>query len=333
LLNDGRDTGLSAELLVAYALEDVEEYLSNHSAGQLDDILVAQQAFADEIRRALRRLSDEAFARTLGAPHATGSEPDVQIDDSNSLTAIAAQLTALQFRSKDSPSLIHQPEIQNVGHNESQVDSTTFQPDLSMDDQSGEVNSRDNIEGETHGIDSLASNNLDKEHEPTNAAVTQGSYCVACNEITAGLRAPCDHHYCADCLVALVKTRIADHQLPVKCCRQTLYPEDMFAYLPDEVSTTLRAKSLEYLTPNKVYYHNSVCAAFVPPAQYQDDVATCAGCKAKTCVLCKSASHDGLCPTDKHAPVFFTLANEQRWRQCFQCKNYVERISGCDHIM
>ena len=305
-----------------------EDYLANRSVEQPDDTLIAQQTFADELRAALQRLSDDVLARALMTTHALRSEADVLVDDFNSSTAIATQLSALQSPNEDSPSLIHQPRYQNMAHNETQVDSTTCQ---SVNDGSGVVHSPSTCDTIEVKILSLAPANLDGK-VPTNAATIQGFCCVACNEMTAGLRAPCNHHYCEDCLTAFVKARITDFQLPVSCCGQNLVLEDMFAHLPEDTAITLQARTLEYLAPNKVYCHNSACAAFLPPAQHQDDVATCPDCKATTCVLCKTASHNGLCPEDIHAPLFFTLATEQHWRQCFVCKNYVERTSGCNHI-
>lgn len=88
---------------------------------------------------------------------------------------------------------------------------------------------------------------------------------------------------------------------------------------------------LELATPHPLYCSNRACGVFVPLAQYQGpDEAVCRACT--TCRMCRSATHDGICPQDVGVQQAVTLAQRNGWRSCPRCNNMVEKRSGCEHM-
>jgi hypothetical protein len=89
----------------------------------------------------------------------------------------------------------------------------------------------------------------------------------------------------------------------------------------------------ELATPNPTYCSARPCAAFIPPRQYQGDIAVCERCAGVTCRLCKAGVHPGVvCEQDAAGLALLRLAGRKKWTQCPHCRNLVERESGCLHM-
>lgn len=161
--------------------------------------------------------------------------------------------------------------------------------------------------------------------------------CVCCGATSApngGLRSPCAHEYCGDCLVHLFELALEDDNLfPPRCCRHNI-PLDMSReFIGPDLAGRFLAKKLEMETPNRTYCHDRQCARFIPPQFVRIDVGTCVSCAKKTCVLCKAASHPRDCPNDPRTKLLLDLAKKQGWRQCNNCKQMVELSYGCLHMV
>ncbi|KAI1415369.1 IBR finger domain-containing protein [Hypoxylon sp. FL1857] len=160
--------------------------------------------------------------------------------------------------------------------------------------------------------------------------------CEACRDdkYTAELaRAPCQHEYCGSCLSHIFRNAMMDESLfPPRCCRETIPLDENLAFLDADVVQEFGRKSVEYSTPRRTYCHNTQCNAFIPPANYANDIATCTECGSKTCMTCKGASHEDGCPHDEELQQTLQMARDLHWQRCSSCGTYIEQNTGCNHM-
>jgi hypothetical protein len=173
---------------------------------------------------------------------------------------------------------------------------------------------------------------------PAKAAVP-GRPCVACTEHHPAsnlARSPCGHEYCRNCLKSLVTASFTDETLfPPKCCGQTIPIDTCRPFLTAETVGQFNAKKLEFDTPNRTYCHRQACSAFVPPQYVRGDIAYCVRdtCRARTCAVCKAASHVGSdCPENGATQDMLRMAAAEGWQRCYACARFVELETGCNHI-
>ncbi|OAA57756.1 IBR finger domain protein [Cordyceps fumosorosea ARSEF 2679] len=108
--------------------------------------------------------------------------------------------------------------------------------------------------------------------------------CSVCMEVlneNPTFRAPCNRLYCATCLIGHVTASIADKvdggpEFPPECC---------------SVPIPILGVALELLPAQSE-------DPFIPPSNFTDDYGTCAAYGQQTCILCRTAKHDGICPGD-----------------------------------
>ncbi|EFQ30658.1 IBR finger domain-containing protein [Colletotrichum graminicola] len=163
--------------------------------------------------------------------------------------------------------------------------------------------------------------------------------CVICREVhdTRELyeNHGCQDMYCADCLRDLFEASINDESLfPPRCCGHAIPINDISGQLfSDDFVEIFHAKSVEYSTTDRTYCCIPTCSAFIPPATVHGDVGTCPDCRARVCVLCKSAEHqDHTCTQDAATQQVLQLAKENNWKRCPSCQAVVELGMGCYHI-
>ncbi|KAI4133433.1 MAG: hypothetical protein LQ338_000169 [Usnochroma carphineum] len=162
--------------------------------------------------------------------------------------------------------------------------------------------------------------------------------CTSCSESVsyfAAVYAPCGHDYCSECTKRLFVMHTNDESLfPPQCCGQTIPLAAVDVFLTAEFVQYFQAKSLEYSTLDRTYCARPSCSAFIPPSTINGDSAMCPECSSWVCALCKQASHAGReCPTDTALDELVAKAKEVGWQRCYKCKQYVELIHGCNHIM
>ncbi|KLU84735.1 IBR finger domain-containing protein [Magnaporthiopsis poae ATCC 64411] len=162
--------------------------------------------------------------------------------------------------------------------------------------------------------------------------------CICCGTTSApngGLRSPCAHEYCRDCLVQLFELALKDDSIfPPRCCRSIIPLDLSREFIGPDLAGRFLAKKLEMETPNRTYCHDPRCARFIPPQFVKADVGTCVSCGKKTCALCKAASHrTSDCPNDPRTKQLLALAEKKGWRQCNNCKKMVELTYGCLHMV
>ena len=161
--------------------------------------------------------------------------------------------------------------------------------------------------------------------------------CNACMEVTGieeSLQLQCEHTYCHACLLTLFTSAMSDTTLfPPRCCRFLIPLDICRMVLPKELIKEYDLKVEELATPNPTYCANVDCSKHIRPGRIVNGVARCVFCNENTCVLCKSKSHKGLCPSDPHVQLLMDLAKRSKWQRCTKCNNMVELDRGCLHMM
>ncbi|CAC9892478.1 unnamed protein product [Aureobasidium pullulans] len=163
--------------------------------------------------------------------------------------------------------------------------------------------------------------------------------CWACHDkhhASETLMAPCEHHYCRDCINSFLETTFKDNTTwPPRCCKTVLSynsvqhlltPENQAAYL-------LRRAEMDTPVPERTYCR--VCATFLPEICVSGNDATCNVCDDAviTCVGCKNLKHGGLCERDSaERESLKVTAKEQGWKECPLCHSFLEHIFGCWHM-
>lgn len=147
-------------------------------------------------------------------------------------------------------------------------------------------------------------------------------------------RTPCDHVYCAACLVGHVTSALTGGcKFPPECCSTPIpFEGAALQMLPADLVARFQRMQLELSTPNPRYCHDPACAAFLPPSDFAGDRGLCSSCRAWTCILCRAAAHDGVCPSDAAQNEVRDMARRRGWRPCVRCGNLVERTGGCAHM-
>ncbi|MCJ1408987.1 hypothetical protein MMC19_003064 [Ptychographa xylographoides] len=160
--------------------------------------------------------------------------------------------------------------------------------------------------------------------------------CIICQEEKLyfdTLEAPCYHHHCRGCIIALFEASAFNESLfPPSCCHEPIPLSSAKDFLSLEAQSLFQAKAVEFGTPDRLYCYQTTCSTFIPPSNITEDIGSCPSCKNQTCLLCKRERHAGDCPVDEHFESLLALASESGWMQCFKCRRIVERTIGCNHI-
>ncbi|KAF5021141.1 hypothetical protein F66182_6841 [Fusarium sp. NRRL 66182] len=145
--------------------------------------------------------------------------------------------------------------------------------------------------------------------------------------------APCSHHYCRVCLVGLIQASFRDESLfPPRCCHQPIPIESSNLFFTPQLVGEFKAKKLEFEAKDRTYCSDPTCSTFIPSQLIETETGTCPRCSKKTCVLCKAASHTGVCPKDTASQEVLRIAQAAGWQQCKSCKRIVELEHGCNHM-
>ncbi|PHH65740.1 hypothetical protein CDD81_1467 [Ophiocordyceps australis] len=160
--------------------------------------------------------------------------------------------------------------------------------------------------------------------------------CVGCGEeckFYDVAQCPCQHEYCRDCLGGLFQASMTNEALfPPRCCGKPVPFDKNRLFLTSKLAEEFEAKKVELETQNRTYCHDPTCSTFVPGDSIKDDVAHCPRCSKATCAICKSASHEGDCPTDSAMQDLLQMAAENDWQSCYSCNRLVELQYGCNHM-
>lgn len=292
----------SLQLAVRLLQQDLEEIEHERKgkgrADEPEDIAIAIEAFKIEIARVKQSADDQEYAKSLSTaiPDTPASPP--------------------RTRTRNTPRTVAGP---------SRIPKTT--PKLSVaaiDDLAGQAKNLCVSETETA-----------KEDAATNSTEKIAA-CIACqnpqDKLSAGI-ATCGHTYCRSCLAGLFAATMADESLfPPRCCQKPISLDVAREWLNDELLVQFQAKAEEYSTTDRTYCSLRTCSQFIAPSQFAGTEASCPTCSTKTCIICKSAAHDEICPGDHAKKEILAMAKANGWQQCCNCQQIIELNTGCNHI-
>ncbi|MCJ1288527.1 hypothetical protein MMC34_000055 [Xylographa carneopallida] len=172
------------------------------------------------------------------------------------------------------------------------------------------------------------------EHE---SFTIQQEICIICEEVKHSfdiLQASCGHHYCRECITAVVQMSIQQESLyPPKCCQIEIPISTATDFLAPELMEQFHRKGEEFSTFNRTYCCHPECSTFIPQRKIKHGVASCPSCHRDTCAICKEGSHKNAdCPFDPDQQTMDALAVEKSWKKCPACQRRIELFMGCNHI-
>ena len=158
--------------------------------------------------------------------------------------------------------------------------------------------------------------------------------CIVCGDSIEKQRMAilsCRHAYCGPCISEGFHSALRSKK-PFHCCRTRVAVNTVAIFLDPGFVAMYQAWMVEFETPNPLYCHERRCATFIPPANIAAEIGTCLACGARTCRLCRSAWHWGVCKGDREGEALLRTARQQQWQTCPRCKTIVERSDGCLHM-
>ena len=166
--------------------------------------------------------------------------------------------------------------------------------------------------------------------------------CISCLRKTPTTRlvvAPCQHHYCSDCLCRMGKMALKDlDSFPVRCCGQEISVKKVVSNMQGPERDTYRKRSEEYALPppERWYCPFPNCGQWIHPRNLttRSNPLKCPHCDVAICVDCRDLAHQGRnCAKDPGLAAILSLARDKNWQRCFNCGFVVEKLDGCTHIV
>ena len=167
----------------------------------------------------------------------------------------------------------------------------------------------------------------------------------------------CKHHIHGVCFLKYIEAELNSNNFPIRCpiCLNQNRHEINYKIIldclllgnKDKLAVKLETKSLNYLAEN-----NQDAVSYCPTAGckymcfYDKDEyhSNCPLCKKSYCLKCKTEWHKGLTCREYQDQRINKISEENdikfeeyvkgnNFKQCPNCKRWVEKISGCDHIV
>lgn len=187
---------------------------------------------------------------------------------------------------------------------------------------------------------SLLSRTPSLSNSETDAPASNLQGCIACMEALPAqdmIKCPCSHYYCNSCIDTFVEASLADISIfPPKCCSTPIPWPTIKPVIEDALSQKFEERLAEVKnSPPPVpqtICSDTRCLAPIPADKVRDHVGICPKCKRSTCTFCGNESHAGDCNNKKHWKMLERTAKQEKWKMCPNCKAFVERTCGCNHI-
>ncbi|XP_030523965.1 E3 ubiquitin-protein ligase RSL1 [Rhodamnia argentea] len=160
----------------------------------------------------------------------------------------------------------------------------------------------------------------------------------------------CTHSFCMECMGQYVASKIKENEPTVTCpdmkCKSILEPHVCRLILPQEVLDrweNVLSESL-ILGSQKFYCPFKDCSVMlVDDGGEVVTMSECPSCRRLFCAQCKVAWHVGMdckefqmmkrgAREEDLDKMMTKLAESNRWRRCPNCKFYVDKVDGCQHI-
>ncbi|KAJ5636093.1 uncharacterized protein N7484_009406 [Penicillium longicatenatum] len=174
----------------------------------------------------------------------------------------------------------------------------------------------------------------------TDAPTSDLHRCIACTESLPDrdmIKCQCPHYYCNSCIQIFVEAALADISIfPPKCCSTPIPWPTIKPALKGTMAQRFEERLAEVnksaLPVPQIICSNKHCLALIPADKVQDHVGICSKCKQSTCTFCEKASHAGDCNNKKDWNKLQSTAKQNKWMMCPNCKAFVSRTYGCNHM-
>lgn len=192
---------------------------------------------------------------------------------------------------------------------------------------------------------------------PDDITVEECPVCCEEKEQSEMVKLTCSHKFCADCMIMYTKGKIQTSQVPIRCpklkCKYRVSIRELKTFLPltcDEwleraIAEVDVLQGMHCPFPNcSVLLNPSRCLPLRESSSSQSDVncIECPECARFICIRCCVPWHVSMsCEEYQNLPVderdegditLHRLAQNNRWRQCQQCRRIIELTQGCYHM-
>ncbi|XP_058757866.1 uncharacterized protein LOC131631102 [Vicia villosa] len=160
----------------------------------------------------------------------------------------------------------------------------------------------------------------------------------------------CSHTYCCECVVMYIFSNLQNNVTNIRCpfigCTGLLEAESCRRILPAEIYDRWGKASCEAMfdVSLKVYCPFADCSVLMIKDRKEEVIrrSKCPNCKRMFCAECKVTWHEGieciefqkLNADDKsnEGVMLMRLAKDKKWKRCPNCRVYVARSAGCNHM-
>ncbi|KAJ3552282.1 hypothetical protein NPX13_g11156 [Xylaria arbuscula] len=303
----------SLTLIVSILSDDASNARSTAKGKQperaLSDAELALQLYTDELHRAAVYVSDRRMTRSVQGTVQTDTDILIESEWHENVARHDREMAAAQSAGRPHTHT-ELPANTGLSENDRETWGKLASKYINGDNGSG---SDDSFNGSTSTESDVQPGSSTWAASRLQISLRHGS-CIACTErksLEDLNQAPCEHYYCGECLEHLFRAAISDESLfPPRCCRLDIPVPITRPFLPNELINQFFEKSIESMTPNKTYCHQSACSAFIPPWKIKNRVATCIKCENMTCETCKGVLHGGDCPSDTGLQQVLEMARE-----------------------
>lgn len=319
----------SAEVIASVQQEDLSELKSSLQAEDESDVEMAVRFYEAELTAWIAREADQRLARSIAravladakAVHQVITEEERASQD----RLLACQIAGVA----PSPPNIALQVVAGATELASFIRYASASGPTELSPGDGPVPSA------CHAVEigeSSSSANRTKE----NSERTTKMICSACREEKHSfdiLHALCGHEYCRDCIASFFNlSTFHESVFPPRCCQQEISVDLATEMLSPELRTRFLKTAEKFHTPNRIFCFSSSCSELIPRSQIAGDIGTCHVCSERTCIMCKSAAHNGDCPQDPTLQQVIKTGDSLNWQRCFKCGGMIERVYGCNHM-
>ena len=159
----------------------------------------------------------------------------------------------------------------------------------------------------------------------------------------------CGHVFHIECFGNYVRSAIDARQVSIKCpdeCKQEVEVDDFYSHLDKVYIKKFEDYSLKYYVDmhlNEVSWCPTADCKYVFVLEKNENENTefnCPLCQKHYCLACKCEFHqEQSCQefrisnnSNESDKLFENFVKGQKWKQCPQCKFWVEKNQGCDHM-
>ncbi|CAI2369580.1 unnamed protein product [Moneuplotes crassus] len=188
---------------------------------------------------------------------------------------------------------------------------------------------------------------LSKQQEESNKPTC--NICYSAVEFADVHPLTCGHIFHPECIGQHLEAKTEEKSFPIKClehkCDTELTDDEIKEFCDKELYSKIQKFQLEIFLEQNCEIFNRCPTPdcefiFEWNASKEDSNFKCALCSKTYCIMCRVEWHEGLSCRDyrelKGYPpedrAFYKFIKGTRFKQCPQCKFWVEKSSGCNHM-